>query len=73
MQSFSGEPRVKYLRNEKNSFQAVSRNNGARIATGDYLLFLDDDNIVEKSVFIELLTAFERHPKAALVAPMAVH
>ena len=26
---------VKYIRNERNSFQAVSRNSGAKIATGD--------------------------------------
>ena len=39
---------VKYIRNEKNSFQAVSRNNGAKIATGEFLFFLDDDNIVDQ-------------------------
>lgn len=70
---FSGDPRVRYLRNERNSFQAVSRNNGARIATGQYLFFLDDDNIVEQSIFTELVATFDRHPEAALVAPMAVH
>ena len=53
---FSG--RVKYFRNEKNSFQAVSRNNGAKIATGDYLFFLDDDNIVDKNIFTEIASAF---------------
>ena len=70
---FSGDPRVRYLRNERNSFQAVSRNNGARIATGHYLFFLDDDNIVDQSIFTELVATFDRHPEAALVAPMAVH
>ena len=71
--TFAEEPRVKYLRNERNSFQAVSRNNGARLATGDYLFFLDDDNVLCRDIFEELLAAFERHPRAALVAPMAVH
>lgn len=68
---FSG--RVKYFRNEKNSFQAVSRNNGAKIATGDYLFFLDDDNIVDKNIFTEIASAFEENPKLGLVAPMAIH
>lgn len=65
--------RVRYIRNEINSFQAVSRNNGAKIATGDYLFFLDDDNIVDKNIFTEIERAFEENPKLGLVAPMAVH
>lgn len=70
---FGADARVKYLRNEKNSFQAVSRNNGARIATGDMLLFLDDDNLVERDMLQELVACFKRHPQAAFVAPMAIH
>lgn len=65
--------RVKYIRNEKNSFQAVSRNNGARIATGNYLFFLDDDNVVDVNIFRELTGAFENNPKLGLIAPMAIH
>lgn len=64
---------VKYIRNEKNSFQAISRNNGAKIATGDYLVFLDDDNIVDRDIFRELAMAFEENPKLGLAAPMAIH
>lgn len=70
---FGDDARVKYLRNEHNSFQAVSRNNGARLATGDYLFILDDDNCVQKDVFTELMAAFARHPDAGLIAPLAVH
>ena len=70
---FRGDSRVRYLRNARNSFQAVSRNNGARMATGDYLFFLDDDNKVDSHIFAELIAAFERHPDAGLVAPLAVH
>lgn len=70
---FGNDARVKYIRNEKNSFQAVSRNNGARVAEGDYLLFLDDDNLVAKDMIRELFDCFERHHKAGFVAPMAVH
>ena len=64
---------IKYVRNEKNSFQAVSRNNGARVATGDFLFFLDDDNVVDSSIFREMSQAFEENPKLGLVAPMAIH
>lgn len=70
---FGHDQRVKYQRNDKNSFQAVSRNNGARNAKGEYLLFLDDDNIVHPEIFVELLKVFDLHPNAGLVAPMAIH
>ena len=65
--------KVKYIRNERNSFQAVSRNNGAKIATGDYLFFLDDDNVVDRRIFAEMTKAFNENAKLGLVAPMAIH
>lgn len=65
--------RVHYVRNSRNSFQAVSRNNGAKLANGDYLLFLDDDNILDKKAIPELLHTFKGNPKLGFAAPMAVH
>lgn len=70
---FGTDARVKYQRNGKNSFQAVSRNRGAAAAKGEYLLFLDDDNLVHRDVLVELIKVFSEHPKAGLVAPMAIH
>ena len=64
---------VRCIRNEKNSFQAVSRNNGARIAKGDFLFFLDDDNVVYENIFRELAKAFDGNPRLGLAAPMAIH
>ncbi|MBP5545649.1 MAG: glycosyltransferase family 2 protein [Kiritimatiellae bacterium] len=63
-------PDVRYIRNKKNSFQAISRNNGAKIATGDFLFFLDDDNIADKDIFRELMRAFEGKP-LAMTYPLA--
>ena len=65
--------KVKYIRNERNSFQAVSRNNGAKVATGDYLFFLDDDNVVDRRIFAEMTQAFSENARLGLVAPMAIH
>lgn len=70
---FGDDRRVYYQRNVRNSFQAISRNNGARTATGEYFFFLDDDNKVDPAIFTELIATFERHPDAGLVAPLAVH
>lgn len=70
---FGTDPRVSYQRNEKNSFQAVSRNNGARNAHGEYLFFLDDDNLVHEEIFSELIDVFAKNPGTGLVAPLAIH
>ena len=70
---FGADARVKYLRNERNAFQAVSRNRGFAASSGDYVLILDDDNLVDRAIFDELLACFARHPDAGLVAPLAVH
>ena len=67
---FGNDSRVRYLRNKKNSLSAHSRNHGAAYASGDYLLFLDDDNIVHKDIFTELMASFARHPDAGLIAPL---
>ena len=72
-QRFGGDPRVKYVRNGENSFQAVSRNNGARIARGEYILFLDDDNILESNALVSLWKEFKERPQLGLAAPMAIH
>ena len=72
-QEFKGDTRIKYQRNATNSFQAVSRNHGARNAHGEYLLFLDDDNLVHREIFKELVKVFSQHPNAGLVAPLAIH
>ncbi|MBO7166382.1 MAG: glycosyltransferase family 2 protein, partial [Kiritimatiellae bacterium] len=71
--AYGNEKRLRYIRNEKNSYQAASRNNGAEIAQGDYMLFLDDDNKVHPDMIEELLSAFARHEDAGLVAPLAIH
>lgn len=70
---FGRDARVRYIRNVRNSFVAVSRNNGARIARGDYLLFLDDDNLVAPTLLAELVACFARHADAGLVAPLSIH
>lgn len=70
---FGNDSRVCYIRNEKNSFQAVSRNNGAKKAQGEYFFFLDDDNVLVENAVAELLCCFKRHPDAGLVAPLSIH
>lgn len=68
---FGDNPRVRYVRNERNSLAARTRNHGAAYATGDIIFFLDDDNVVHKDIFEEMLASFDHHPKAGFVAPIA--
>lgn len=45
MRKYSGNEKIIYLKNEKNLGGAIARNVGIHEATGDYITFLDDDDI----------------------------
>lgn len=48
MEKFSEEKRVKYVPNKENMGGALARNEGIKVATGQYISFLDDDDIYLK-------------------------
>lgn len=70
---FADDARVKYTRTLRNSLTSGARNQGARIATGDYYFFVDDDNLLEPDCLSELVAVFRRHPRAAFVAPLTIN
>lgn len=43
------DPRIKLIKNEKNSGAGVSRNTAIRLAKGDYMAFLDSDDLWENT------------------------
>ncbi len=47
MAQFLGDSRIKYIKNEKNSGAAVSRNRALREAKGKWIAFLDSDDLWE--------------------------
>lgn len=51
-------PDVAVYRNETRRFLAYSRNRGARASTGDFLFFLDDDNVIAPQTIRELVATF---------------
>lgn len=44
-------PNIKVIRNEKNMGQTYTRNRGIQSATGDWMIFLDADDIIKDGVF----------------------
>ncbi len=44
MAPYSGNPRVKYIKHEKNKNGSAARNTGAKASNAKYLAFLDDDD-----------------------------
>ena len=67
------DSRLRCLRNEVNLQLGKSRTRGAKEARGELLLFLDDDNIIDREMLKNLADEFIRHDDTGLVAPMAVH
>ena len=58
--------RIRYVR-QANAGVAAARNAGAALATGDRLLFLDDDDLLRPDALERLVAVAERDPDLALV------
>ncbi len=72
-ESFGNDVRVRILRNEENLQAAASRNKGARVAGGEYLFLLDDDNVLASDAISRMVACFGVDEKLGLVAPISVH
>jgi len=70
---FGADARVKYQRNERNLMVTGSRNAGGSRATGEFLLFLDHDNIVHPDILDEMIACFGRNSDARLVGAISVN
>jgi glycosyltransferase involved in cell wall biosynthesis len=60
-------PNVRYVRRTQNGGQAAARNDGARLAKGEFLTFLDQDDLWEPTFLEETLAVIDKHPDAAVV------
>ena len=59
---------IQIIRHEHNLGPTRARNNGAKKATGKYLLFLDGDMEIEKDYLAKLVSFLENHPQAGAVS-----
>ncbi len=69
---FSGEPKLRIIRNQQNLGFAAACNIGADTSTGSYLLFLNPDCVLEPDSVRRLLQAIDDHPEAGMVGGLLV-
>ena len=63
---------IKYLRLNCNLNASGGRYLGSKYATGDFLLFIDDDNIVLSDMITKLVLFSQQHDDAGLIAPCSL-
>ena len=61
---------AKLVRNERNLGFSAGNNAGARIASGEYLVFLNNDTFVTQGWIGDLLAHFRRNPRLGLLGPV---
>ena len=61
---------VTFVRNEKNLGFAAANNMGANSATGEYLVFLNNDTIVTPGWLQELLFCLNKYPAVGMIGPV---
>jgi glycosyltransferase involved in cell wall biosynthesis len=60
-------PQARYFRRGQNGGQAAARNDGAGLASGEFLAFLDQDDLWEPAFLAEALAGLDSDSRAALV------
>ncbi|HVC27384.1 MAG TPA: glycosyltransferase family 2 protein, partial [Nitrososphaerales archaeon] len=69
-QALSGKfPGTKFIRNPSRRLLSCSRNTGAAASLGEYLFFLDDDNVIDAGAVSGLVDCFARE-NVAVSSPM---
>lgn len=58
--------------NQKNAGTAAARNNGAKLAKGEYLLFLDSDDLIEKNFCTKLAAILDKNRNIDFVYPSTI-
>lgn len=65
--NYKGEIQFKIIHNEHNCGLSISRNNGMKVATGDYIFFLDSDDYISDDCIEKLMNAICNHPEVEVV------
>jgi len=65
--AYNADSRVQCIENQENLGFAVACNIGARLAQGDYILYLNPDCKIHKTAISKLQACFADHPQAGMV------
>ncbi len=63
-------PDIRYVRHERETLVAQSRNDGILESKGKYVFFVDDDNVVAPDTIEKLVEVMEADPKIGTAAPV---
>jgi GT2 family glycosyltransferase len=70
---YNANKNVFYIKNNKELLLSATINKGLRIAKGEYVFILDDDNVVDKKCILELVSTFNKYKEAGIVGPLALY
>lgn len=62
--------RLKVVRNKKNLFTAGTRNVGQKMCHGEYMLFIDDDNVIDRKMIEKMIEIFLLDKRIGEVGPI---
>jgi len=63
-------PQIKIVRTKGNELVSKARNIGASISSGDYVMFLDDDNVLAANTISRLTGALSKDNSIAVACPL---
>lgn len=63
----AGEPRIRVLRRRANGGIAEATNDALRMATGDFCVFLDQDDLFTANALLEFAVRITEHPGTSMV------
>jgi GT2 family glycosyltransferase len=66
-------PRVQLIRNSTPRLLSYSRNRGMLIAKGDYLLIIDDDNVVARDAIRMMVSTMQRYPHIGMLGGLTFY
>lgn len=64
---YLADKRVKYISLNKKSGLPVARNEGIKISSGEYINFLDADDILEDNAIVAMAGVMDKNPQSAVV------
>lgn len=65
--------RIQLLKLERNLGVACGRNAGLRMASGEKIMFLDNDTIVNSKAIYGLMDYMDKHPSCGIIAPRLLY